>query len=138
METLKITKENVEQYRNTKLAFEGHIEIEASLGIVGFISVIANGAITAFAGIEAGGSIKAGEGIEAGGSIKAGEGIEAVTTIACSFRISAGLRIWKKTVTDEEKTVTCLRLEGGGTVEYGILIETQKVSTESLEVKEEN
>jgi hypothetical protein len=39
------------------------------------------------------------------------------------YRIFAGTATWRKDVTDEEKTITCKRLESGK-VEYGILKET--------------
>ena len=80
-------------------------------------------------GIEAGYGIKAGDCIEAGWGIEAGEGIEAGLSITCklslniAYRIFAGLALWKETVTDEEKTITCGKLERGE-VCYGILKET--------------
>ncbi len=79
MDTLKITKDNLNQYTNTELHFEGHIELEGKLGYVPFKSLLAKGYIFAEAGtgIEAGWGIKAGKGIKAGLGIKAGSGIEA-------------------------------------------------------------
>ena len=50
METLRITRENVDQYRNTKLEFNGHIEIAAELGIVAFLSLKSSSYIVAEAG----------------------------------------------------------------------------------------
>jgi hypothetical protein len=124
--------------------FDGHIEIEANLGWVRFTGISATGHIIAKAGsgieagdgikagwsIEAGDGIKAGSGIEAGDGIKAGWGIEAGLSITCelnlkiTYRIFAGLSIWKREVTDEEKTITCGQLVSGR-VEYGILKETK-------------
>lgn len=100
--------------------FDGHIEIEANLGWVRFTGISATGHIIA----------KAGSGIEAGDGIKAGWGIEAGLSITCelnlkiTYRIFAGLSIWKREVTDEEKTITCGQLVSGR-VEYGILKETK-------------
>ena len=80
--------------------------------------------------IEAGGSIKAGGSIEAGESIKAGgsSGIVAGLSITCKNSLSFGLKAFAgicswRDIADEEKTITCGKLEGG-TVEYGILKET--------------
>ena len=86
--------------------------------------------------IEVGGSIEAGEFIKAGWSIKAGEfikagwyyGIVAGLSITCKDTLSFGLKVfagicaWRE-VTDEEKTITCGKLENGA-VGYGILKET--------------
>src|SRR3990167_6762399 len=113
--------------------FGGHIEIEGEIGWLFFSSIKISGGlgikagsgieagwgIEAGEGIKAGSGIKAGEGIEAGWGIKAGEGIEAgwgikaglsITckmAIKCSYRIFAGLAVWKKEVNDREKTITC-------------------------------
>ena len=111
--------------------FDGHIKIEANLGYINFSSIKVSGSIVANngSGIEAGWGIKAGAGIKAGWGIKAGAGIEAGLFITCklvlkvSCRVFAGLAIWKKEVTNEEKTITCKRLEGG-IISYGILKET--------------
>jgi hypothetical protein len=142
MKTLKLGKDDFKKRKDSYLSdyigkedisdFDGYLEIEANLGWVFFQSVKVSGGlgIEAGSGIEAGWGIKAGWGIEAGSGIKAGLGIEAGLGIACklslkcSYRIFAGLALWKKEVSDEEKTVSCKRLEGGGKVEYGILKET--------------
>ena len=78
MKILKITKadlnEQNEYIRSRNLKFDGHIEIEGSLGWVyvrGFIQAHGYLSIEAGSSIEAGESIKAGESIEAGKSIKA-------------------------------------------------------------------
>ena len=128
--------------------FDGHIEIEGNLGYTHFASIKANGHIwvEAGSGIKAGGGIKAGEGIEAGWGIKAGGGIkagsgieagegieagwgiEAGLSITCTlslniaYRIFAGIALWKRRVTREEKTITCGKLENGN-IRYGILKE---------------
>ena len=111
METLKITRadlnERNEYTRSRDLEFEGHIEVDASLGwvkILGFIHAAGR------LGIEAGSGIKAGWGIAAGEGIKAGEGI------AAKLRIFAGLCIWK-IPSKEEMTITAKTIEG--TVAYG-------------------
>ena len=137
-----VGKEDVSNY-------DGHIEIEGGLGYVRFAGYIratgrifaeagsgikagwgikAGEGIKAGSGIEAGSGIKAGEGIKAGWGIKAGSGIEAGLIISCNlslaigYRIFAGLALWRKEVTDEEKTITCGKLENGE-VCYGILKE---------------
>ena len=80
--------------------------------------------------IKAGGSIKASGSIEAGGSIKAGGdyGISAGLSITCKGELSFGLKAFAGICTwceisDDEKTITCSKLTGGGVVEYGILRE---------------
>ena len=90
----------------------------------------ADESIDAGESIKAGGYIEAGESIEAGGYIEAGgsSGIVAGLSITCKGTLSfgvkafAGICSWKE-VTEEEKTITCGKLEGG-VVEYGILKET--------------
>ena len=54
--------------------------------------------------------------------IKAGLFINCKLTLNIAYRIFAGLAIWKREVTDEEKTITCGKLDSGK-VEYGILKE---------------
>jgi len=97
--------------------------IKAGLGIEAGEGIEAGSGIKAGEGIEAGWGIKAGEGIEAGWGIKAGLSITCKMAIKCSYRIFAGLAVWKKEVNDREKTITCKRIEGGGRVEYGIVKE---------------
>ena len=132
MKVLKITKNDVKETENywkdyvgkeDVSQYDGHIEIEGGLGYVRFTGrLCATGHIIA----EAGSGIKAGSGIEAGSGIKAGEGIEAGLFISCklmlnvAYRIFAGVAVWKENPTDEEKTITCGKLENGK-VEYGIL-----------------
>ncbi len=72
--------------------YDGHIEIEGSLGYVFFTKLSATGHIFAKAGtgIEAGEGIKAGGGIEAGWGIEAGLGIEAGEGIKAGGGIKAG------------------------------------------------
>ena len=91
METLKITKadlnERNEYTRSRDLEFEGHIEIEASLGWVKILGLIrAGGGLS----IKAGSSIEAGWSIEAGSSIKAGWSIEAGLSFEAGWSIKAG------------------------------------------------
>ena len=73
--------------------------------------------VDGYLSIEVGEYIKAGESIKAGRYIKAGEsyGISARPSIT-----TAGICTWRK-ITDNEKTITCSKLRGGGVVEYGIL-----------------
>ena len=105
-------------------------DIEAGEFIKAGWSIEAGGSIKAGGSIEAGESIKAGGSIEAGESIKAGgsSGIVAGLSITCKNSLSFGLKAFAgicswRDITDEEKTITCGKLEGG-TVEYGILRET--------------
>ena len=104
--------------------------IKAGLFIKAGEDIKAGWSIEAGGSIEAGESIKAGWSIEAGGSIKAGgsSGIVAGLSITCKNSLSFGLKAFAgicswRDITDEEKTITCGKLEGG-TVEYGILRET--------------
>jgi hypothetical protein len=104
--------------------------IKAGGGIEAGWGIKAGGGIEAGEGIEAGLGIEAGGGIRAGGGIKAGEGIEAGLNIICKSSLSCGLRIFAGTCnwripTDEEKTITCGKLEKGE-VAYGILKEVGK------------
>ena len=68
--------------------------------------------------------IKAGEYIEAGGSrgISAGLYINCKGVLKFGGKCFAGICVWRE-ITDKEKTITCGKLEGG-TIEYGILVET--------------
>jgi hypothetical protein len=131
MEKLIITAKNRRQYENTHVKVDGSIEISEGLGVVVFVSLSASASILAKAGsgieagegIDAGWDIKAGEGIKAGWDIKAGLSINCTAVLRAGFRIFVGIALWKKEVSDEEKTITCGWLESG-TVEYGILKET--------------
>jgi len=102
--------------------------IEAGSGIKAGEGIKAGWGIRAGSGIEAGEGIKAGSGIEAGWGIEAGSGILAGLSITCKkvlsfrFRLFAGVAVYKQTVTDEEKRVTCGRLDGGEVV-YGQVVE---------------
>lgn len=121
MKTLKLTADDFKQsdsywkdYIGTEdvADFRGNIEIAGQLGYVRFTSLKAEGYIVA----------EAGSGIEAGWGIEAGLSITCKLVLKFNYRLFAGLAIWKKTVLDEEKTVTCGELKGG-TVEYGIVKE---------------
>ena len=110
-----------EDYR---YVFNGDIKTTESLEIDLGMRLFVSGCI------EVGGSIEAGEFIKAGWSIKAGGyyGIVAGLSITCKDTLSFGLKVFAgicawRDITDEEKTITCGKLEGG-TVEYGILRET--------------
>jgi UDP-3-O-[3-hydroxymyristoyl] glucosamine N-acyltransferase len=113
----------------------GYIEAGGSIEAGRYIE--AGGSIEAVGSIEAGWYIKSGRYIEAGGSIEAGRYIEAgscygisagleitaKTTIYAGLKIFAGICAWRE-IEDNEKTITCSELIGGGTVESGILKET--------------
>ena len=132
MKTLKITKadlnERNEYTRSRDLEFEGHIEVEASLGLVSVLGFIrAAGGLS----IEAGSSIKAGESIEARESIKAGlsiearESIKAGLSIRCKAKLTVKLRIFAGLCTwrlpkPEEQIIECAELTQG-TVCFGEL-----------------
>jgi len=116
--------------------------IEAGIWIKAGSWIEAGDSIEAGYSIKAGGSIEAGDSIEAGSWIEAGDWIKAGSWIEAgsSYGISAGLQItckgilkyglkcfagvcvWRE-ITDEEKTITCGKHEGGR-IEYGILCET--------------
>ena len=120
------------------------IEAGGSIEAGGFIeagwSIEAGRSIKAGGSIEAGGFIEAGWSIEAGEYIKAGEsyGIIAGLSVTCKTTLTFGLKAfagictWKE-ITDEEKTITCGKLDGG-VVEYGILKEVglSEEKTESM------
>jgi cytoskeletal protein CcmA (bactofilin family) len=129
------------------------IEASGSIEAGGFIK--AGWSIEAGGSIKAGGFIKAGWSIEAGGSIKAGEFIEAgelcgivaglsITakgTISLGLKAFAGVCSWRQ-ITDDERTITCSKLIGGGVVEYGILKETGEAmddqTQEAIELLKKN
>ena len=126
METLKITKadlnERNEYTRSRDLEFEGHIEIEASLGWVKILGLIRAGgglSIKAGSSIEAGESIKAGSFIEAGLSIEAGWSIRCKAKLTVELRIFAGLCTWRLPK-PEELVIECAELTEG-TVCFGDL-----------------
>ena len=114
METLKITKadlnERNEYTRSRDLEFEGHIEIEASLGWVKILGLIRAGG---------GLSIKAGSSIEAGESIEAGWSIRCKAKLTVKLRIFAGLCTWRLPK-PEELVIECAELTEG-TVCFGDL-----------------
>ena len=150
MKTLKLTRKDFKgtdsywkEYvgKEDVSVYEGNIEIEGGLGYVRFASLKATGfvlsgagtGIEAGMGIEAGEGIKSGWGIEAGWGIKSGWGIEAGAgivsglEITCKLALSSSLRIfagvcWWRKIDEEEKTITCGKLESG-VVAYGILKE---------------
>ena len=155
MKTLKLTANDFKQSdsywkdyigKEDVSNYEGHIEIDGNLGWVKFIRLGASGFISASAGggIEAGTAIEAGEGIEAGWGIEAGTGIKAGLSITCkltlkiNYNIFAGICYRRKYVSDEDKTITCGKFEGGK-VEYGILKEiglpTDKIAPKTLKGK---
>ena len=115
--------------------YDGDIKTDESLVIDLDMGLYVSGSIKAGGYIEAGGSIKAGEYIEAGeyikagGYIEAGEdyGISAGLYITCKgvlkfgLKCFAGVCTWRK-ITNEEKTITCGKLEGG-VIGHGILKE---------------
>ena len=112
MKILKITKDDLnernEYIRSRDLEFEGHIEVEASLGwvrVLGFIR--AAGRL----------GIEAGSGIEAGWGIKAGFSILCQAGLAAKLRIFAGLCIWRSPEL-EEQVIECAELTEG-TVCFG-------------------
>jgi hypothetical protein len=128
-----------------RLKVDGYLLIEAGGSIKAGYFIEAGGSIQAGGYIEAGGYIKAGDYIEAGGSIKAGgyidaggyikagryTGISAGLQITCKGTLSFGLKCFAgvctwRTITNEEKTITCEKLIGDGVIEYGILRETSK------------
>jgi hypothetical protein len=127
-----IAGEDIEagEYIKAGLFIKAGEDIKAGWSIEAGGSIEAGESIKAGGSIEAGESIKAGWSIEAGGSIKAGgsSGIVAGLSITCKNSLSFGLKAFAgicswRDITDEEKTITCGKLEGG-TVEYGILRET--------------
>lgn len=105
------------------------MDIKAGGNIKARTSIKAGWGIKARGNIEAGTSIEAGESIEAGGGIKTETGIKAGLSITCKLSlvatatIFAGVCYWRR-ADESEKTITCAKLEGGATVEYGILNET--------------
>ena len=114
MKTLRITKadlnERNEYTRSRDLEFEGHIEVEASLG---WITV--NGFIRAVGGL----FVEAGSSIKAGGSIKAGESIRCKAQLAAKLRIFAGIGSGNLPKPDEQ-VIECAELVEG-TVCFGEL-----------------
>ena len=122
-------------------SFNGRLLVDGWLTIEADGSIKAGGSIEAGEYIKAGWSIEAGESIEAGGYIEAGLSIEADGSIKagaffgivaglyitckkelkCGLKVFAGICTWRE-ITDEEKTITCGKFEGG-VVEYGILHE---------------
>ena len=126
MKTLRITKadlnERNEYTRSRDLEFEGHIEVEASLGWItvnGFIRAVGGLFVEAGSSIKAGGSIKAGESIEAGWSIKAGSSIRCKAQLAAKLRIFAGIGSGNLPKPDEQ-VIECAELVEG-TVCFGEL-----------------
>ena len=127
---------NCSLYIQKRLIIDGYLFIKADRSIEAGGSIKAGeyieagGYIETGGSIKAGGYIKAGRYIEAGGSIKAGDkyGISAGLFITCKTTISFGLKAfagictWRE-ITDEEKTITCGKFEGGE-IGYGILVET--------------
>ena len=104
--------------------------IKAGWGIEAKQGIEAGWGIEAGQGIKAGWGIEAGQGIEAGSGIEAGQGIKAGLSITCKqslkagYRIFAGTALWLKEVSEEQKTITCEKLESGE-IAYGILKENK-------------
>ena len=115
---------------------ESRGSIEAGYSIKAGHSIKAGGYIESRGSIKAGGyiesrgSIKAGGSIESGSSIESGgtHGISAGLQITCKgilkygLKCFAGICTWR-TISDEEKIITCGKHEGG-VIEYGTLKET--------------
>ena len=80
------------------------------------------GTIKAAKGLSAVYGIKAGSGIKAGWGIKAGLQIFCKKELSAEFRIFAGIAIWKKEVTDDERSVICGKLVKGA-ISFGLLKE---------------
>lgn len=159
MKTLKITAKDVKEstsYRSDYIGeedlshFSGNVELDDNLGLVRFNSISVTGhlwaglgtgievaySITVGDSIKVGGSIEVGNSIWAGDSIWTGAGIIAGRSITCKqnlnvgYRIFAGTAIWEDTISDEDKTITCGKLEHGE-IAYGILKETGLPDEES-------
>ena len=96
METFTITKEHIKdgRYIGSRSEFDGHVLIEAGLGLVLFEQLSARGSIVAKIGsdIKVVKSVWAGWSISLGGDLTAGESIEAGWCISAKT-ISAGLHI---------------------------------------------
>ena len=105
--------------------FSGHVEIDNNLGWVRFDSISVTGHLWAGSntGIESSGDIVAGHGIVAGWGIEAGLSITCKENLNAGYRIFAGTATWVDNISDEEKTITCGKLEHGE-IAYGILKET--------------
>ena len=144
----KSGKINGELVIDGNLILTGNLEVEEYISVTGYIdcagySIKAGDSIKAGYYIEAGGFIKAGGFIEADGWIKTGDsyGIQAGLLITCKGTLSfgtkafAGINTWRA-ITDEEKTITCSKLIGGGVVEYGILKETGEPEVEEMTLSE--
>ena len=120
MKTFVIKNEkDLEKYKDDLgYHIKGNAEFEYSAEFTGRLLV------DGYLYIKAGEYIKAGGSIEAGGSsgIIAGLSITCKTTLLFGLRAFAGVCSWKD-ITDEDKTITCGKLEKG-TIEYGILKET--------------
>ena len=99
--------------------FNYSADFQGRLFVDGYLSIKAGWSIEAWGSIKAGGSIEAGESY----GMSAGLSITAKGTISFGLKAFAGICTWR-TITDDEKTITCSKLIGGGVVEYGILVET--------------
>jgi hypothetical protein len=141
--------EDLKQFENNgKYIVDGNLEVNCSLNIEnknvlsvdGYLFVKPDRYIKRYiqlgGSIETRGSIYVDGFIYADGSIYAGSnilagndcGITAGLSIKCTGKLYCGLKILAGTspcyeITDEEKTITCGKLEGG-IVAYGILVET--------------
>lgn len=99
-----------------------NVEIEENLGEVNFRNPLSvHGYIIARDGT----GIHAGYEISAGGEITAGLAIKCNGILKFGYRLFSGIAIWRGSITDEEKTITCGELEADKSqICYGILKET--------------
>lgn len=126
MNTYIINKEkDLKQFKDEYGYYiDGNVEFKIPIKINGRLEV--TGYIEAGEFIDAGTFIKAGEYIEAGDyyGISAGSYITCKGVLKFGLQCFAGICTWRE-ITDKDKIITCERMEGG-TIEYGILKETEK------------
>lgn len=141
MKTLKITAKDIKKstsYWSNYIGkedlsnFDGNVEIDNNLGWVRFDSISVTGHLLAGSGT----GIVAGLGIVAGDGIQAGLSITCKENLNVGYRIFAGTATWIENISDEDKTITCGKLEHGE-IEYGILKETG-LPEEELDIIELN
>lgn len=110
MNTLKLTKKDFDKnnrYKKESLEYDGHVEIEASLGYVSFSSIAIKGYLSVLAGT----GIEAGEGIEPGwGRIAVGFNIEEEQEIQGEIR--KGKIILGKSEQDKKEDPDTVTLKG--------------------------
>ena len=95
------------------------LEVE-NLSVKG--SFVFLGSIRVSASISVSNFLFAGSGIKAGWGIEAGLQIFCKKELSAEFRIFAGIAIWKKEVTDDERSVICGKLVKGA-ISFGLLKE---------------